>query len=116
MRTAVRLGDDLDRIDDLLGQIDKGTMFSDPKTLSDLIGKRAYLASTLLGYLKQLSLTPETRKAGDGDGSDPIDVLRALVGSPGDVPGMGSGGSGGTPRDRDAANRDDAAAGDSISR
>jgi len=89
-KTAVRLADDLDRIDHVLAEIDRGSMFGDPKVLNDLIGKRAYLAGTLLPYLRQLGLTPETRRGGDDDGQDALAILRRLVeSSPGDVPGDG---------------------------
>ena len=86
-KTAVRLADDLDRIDDVLRSIDQGAMFGDPKVVNDLLGKRAYLAGTLLPYLRQLGLTPETRRDGDDDGENPLELLRRLVNeSPGDTP------------------------------
>jgi len=86
-KTAIRLADDLDRIDDVLASIDRGSMFGDPKILNDLMGKRAYLAGTLLPYLRQLGLTPETRRGSDDDGDDALSILRRLVeSSPGDVP------------------------------
>ena len=86
-KAAIRLADDLDRIDHVLAEIDRGSMFGDPKVVNDLIGKRAYLAGTLLPYLRQLGLTPETRRSGADDGDDALAVLRRLVeSSPGDVP------------------------------
>ena len=92
VRIALRLADDLDRIDDLLGQLDRGELFTNPKEIGELLGKRAYTASTVLGLLKQLELTPETRRTSNSDGSDPLEALRRLVDrSTGDVQGVDDG-------------------------
>ena len=74
VKVARRLAAELDI---LAGDTGQGALFEAGEELS---GKVAYLASTLLMYLKALQLTPEARGATAAQGSDdPLSRLRSQI-------------------------------------
>ena len=78
-RAALLLADDLDRVTDVIRSIQVGSLIGDPKLLLEAVGKRAYLGSQLLAYLRELGLTVASRAERIDDGTDELSDLQEQI-------------------------------------